>query len=389
MNWFFRTQLAWHVLRRERARLVVAILGIAFANLLILMQLGFKGALFYSCGRLHRSFQGDLCLVNPHFETLISPQSFSRDLLHRCQALPEVTRVQGVKVGLTAWRNPITGRTRNIQVVGFDPGFPILQDPEVAAQAQGLKSLGAVLFDRLGRPEFGPIEQLSQEQAHPVETELNRRRVYVSGLFSMGASFAADGCVLMSEDSFRMVFPETRRSDVEFGFLFLDAQGRQRITEVQASLQSLIGSAASVLTREELEKLEENYWANATGIGFIFSMGAVMGFVVGVVIVYQVLHSDVSDHLPQYATLKAMGYSNLFLLLTLAQESLILAVLGFGPGLALSMLLYQQAADATALPLFMTWDRALGVFAATVLMCTFSAAIASRRLLTADPAEIF
>ncbi len=118
-------------------------------------------------------------------------------------------------------------------------------------------------------------------------------------------------------------------------------------------------------------------------------MGAVMGFLVGVVIVYQVLHGDVSDHLPQYATLKAMGYSNGFLLATLAQESLILALLGYGPGLGLSMFLYQKTAQATALPLFMPWERAVGVLLATIVMCLTSAAIASRKLLSADPAEIF
>ncbi len=387
MSWFARTQLAWHVLRKEKPRLLVAIIGIAFANLLILMQLGFKGALFYSCGRLHRSFQGDLCLVNPHFETLISPQSFSRELLFRCQALPEVERVQGVKVGLTPWRNPVNGRTRSIQVVGFDPGFPMIRDPDVAAQADQLKTLGNVLFDRLGRPEFGPIEELFRASPFPIETEVNRKKVQVAGLFSMGASFAADGCILMSEDTFRMVFPDTRRAEVEFGFVFLRPQSD--IEAVQVQLQSMIGEAAQVLTRAQMEKLEEDYWANSTGIGFIFAMGAAMGFMVGVVIVYQVLHSDISDHLPQYATLKAMGYSNAFLLLTLAQESLLLALLGYGPGLGLSMFLYKQASEATALPLFMTPERAVGVFAATVAMCMISDAIAARKLTSADPADIF
>lgn len=114
-----------------------------------------------------------------------------------------------------------------------------------------------------------------------------------------------------------------------------------------------------------------------------------MGFLVGVVIVYQVLHSDIADHLPQYATLKAMGYGNGFLLLTLAQESLILAILGYLPGLFLSLLLYHQIAVSTSLPVFMSTERALGVLLTTVLMCLTSATIASRKLVLADPAEIF
>ncbi len=251
--WWRRTQLAWHVLHKEKARLLVALIGIAFANLLILMQLGFKGALFYSCGRVHRSFEGDLCLVNPNFETLIAPQSYSRRLLYRCLAAPEVVEVQPVKVNLCPWRNPATGRARSIQVVGFDPSHPMFKDPEVKAQANTLKSLGNVLFDRLGRPEFGPIEARFRESGY-VETEVNRKRVKVSGLFSMGASFAADGCILTSEETFRTLFVETQRDEIEFGFLFL----RPGVDPepLVPRLQKLVGDSARIITRAQLEELE-------------------------------------------------------------------------------------------------------------------------------------
>lgn len=386
IGWFRRTQLAWYVLRREKARLLVALVGISFANLLIFMQLGFKEALFFSCGRVHRSFKGDLALVNPDFETLIAPQSLHRELLYRCLAAPEVREVHAVRVGLLPWRNPETGRGRSIQIVAFDPSFPMFNDPEVEAQAHTLTSLGNVLFDRLSRPEFGPIEK--QFLSHPpVVTEVNRKHVEVSGLFSMGASFAADGCILTSESTFRRLFPDSDRADIEFGFVFLKPGAQPE--QVQASLQQLLGGAARVVTRQQLASMEEAYWANSTGIGFIFSMGAAMGFMVGVVIVYQILHGDVSDHLPQYATLKAMGYGNGFLLVMLTQESLLLAFLGYGPGLMLSLFLYHQASLATALPIFMTEERAVGALIGTIAMCILSAAIAARKLVSADPAEIF
>jgi len=386
IGWFRRTQLAWHVLQREKARLLVALVGISFANLLIFMQLGFKEALFFSCGRVHRSFKGDLALVNPDFETLIAPQSFHRELLYRCLAAAEVSQVRSVRVGLLPWRNPKTGRGRSIQIVAFDPSFPMFNDPEVAAQAHTLTSLGNVLFDRLSRPEFGPIEK--EFLAHPpVVTEVNRKHVEVSGLFSMGASFASDGCMLTSESTFARLFPDRNQADIEFGFVFLKPGANPE--QVQASLQQLVGQAARVVSRQRLASVEEAYWANSTGIGFIFSMGAAMGFMVGVVIVYQILHGDVSDHLPQYATLKAMGYGNGFLLVMLTQESLLLAFLGYGPGLLLSLFLYHQASMATALPIFMTQERAVGALIGTIAMCILSAAIAARKLVSADPAEIF
>ncbi|HEY9736672.1 MAG TPA: FtsX-like permease family protein, partial [Trichocoleus sp.] len=109
----------------------------------------------------------------------------------------------------------------------------------------------------------------------------------------------------------------------------------------------------------------------------------------GVVIVYQILYSDVTDHLPEFATLKAMGYSDRYLLTVLLQESLILALIGFVPSLLLATGLYQLVYAATLLPIGMKLDRAITVLVLTVVMCAGSGAIAMRKLYSADPADIF
>ena len=114
-----------------------------------------------------------------------------------------------------------------------------------------------------------------------------------------------------------------------------------------------------------------------------------MGFIVGVVIVYQILYSDVSDHLPEYATLKAMGYGDLYFVGILIQEALLLAILGFFPGAVLATGLYALAQGATMLPIAMTVERATNVFILTVIMCVGSGVIAMRKLQSADPADIF
>ncbi|MFN6394244.1 MAG: FtsX-like permease family protein, partial [Aphanizomenon sp.] len=134
---------------------------------------------------------------------------------------------------------------------------------------------------------------------------------------------------------------------------------------------------------------EKDYWANGTGIGFIFGLGVIVGFIVGIVIVYQILYSDVSDHLPEYATLKAMGYTDNYLLLVLLQEALLLAVFGYLPAFLLSFGIYQLTFTATLLPIAMKLDRAINVFILTIIMCTFSGAIAMQKLRSADPADIF
>jgi putative ABC transport system permease protein len=134
---------------------------------------------------------------------------------------------------------------------------------------------------------------------------------------------------------------------------------------------------------------EKSFWNTVSPIGFIFGLGVFLGFVVGSIIVYQILYTDVSDHLSEYATLKAMGYRDGFLFSIVFKEALLLSVLGYIPGLAISQALYSLTEQTTGLPIFMTVERAVMVFIFTVIMCVASGALAMRRLRSADPAEIF
>jgi len=118
-------------------------------------------------------------------------------------------------------------------------------------------------------------------------------------------------------------------------------------------------------------------------------MGTIIGFIVGTVIVYQILYSEVADHLPEYATLKAMGYTQKYLLVVVLQEALILAILGYIPGFTFAIFLYDLARNATLLPIVMTSSRAVMVLVLTILMCFTSGAIAVQKLRAADPADIF
>lgn len=144
-----------------------------------------------------------------------------------------------------------------------------------------------------------------------------------------------------------------------------------------------------LLTRDEFVQREVDYWSGSTPIGYVFTLGAVIGTIVGLIIVYQILFSDVQSHLAEYATLKAMGYTSAFLKGLVIRESFYLSVLGFVPALGLSILLYDQAAQATQLPMEMTIERGAVVFVVTVLMCAFSGLLAIRKLDNLDPAEVF
>lgn len=383
---FNKIPLAWLQVTREKTRLTVAIAGIAFADLLIFIQMGFEGALYNSAVKPHRSLQADLVLINPQFQTLFSVKSFSRERLYQALSYEGVNAVSSLYIATGQWQNPETRISRAILVWGVDPASPAFKFPEVTQNLDQLKLLNQVLFDQAGRPEYGTIAD-HFNQTGTVETELNDKIISVKGLFTNGSSFAADGNVITSDSTFLQLFPERKPEQIEVGLI--DLKPGVDVEQVRSQLAAGLPKDVRVLTPEGFAEVEKNYWAGGTGIGFIFGLGVGVGFIVGIVIVYQILYADVSDHLPEYATLKAMGYTNLYLLGVLTQEALLLAALGYIPGFILSYGLYQVTYAATLLPIAMTVDRAITVLVLTIIMCSVSGAIAMRKLRSADPADVF
>jgi putative ABC transport system permease protein len=209
----------------------------------------------------------------------------------------------------------------------------------------------------------------------------------VGGLFNLGTSFLADGTIVASEESFLRMMPVRKSGIIDIGLIHLKADADRG--RVIAELQSSLGSDVRVVPRERLMEMERTFWAEGTPIGFVFRFGVGFGLVVGTIIVYQILYTDVSNHLMEYATLKALGHRDGYLFRIVLSESLILSVFGFIPGAALSQVVYTVARKATLLPLNMEFTRAVIVYGLTALMCVISGALAMRRLRYADPAEIF
>lgn len=379
-----KTPVAWLQLMKEKNRLLVAIAGIGFADMLMFVQLGFQDSLYDSATTPHRSLQADLVLINPQFKSLASVQSFSREQLYQTLGDPEVQSVSSLRIGMGDWKNPETRIKRSILVWGIEPAAPSFALPGLAEQQQ-LKLLDRVLFDRAGRPEYGPIPTLLQQQ--PVDVELNRQTVQVAGLFTLGASFVADGNVITSDSTFLKLYPDHRADQIEVGLLQLKSGAHHE--QVQARLTAMLPDQVKVLTVDQFAAVEKHYWESQGTIGFIFGIGVIVGFIVGTVIVYQILYTDVMNHLSEYATLKAMGYSDGYLLRMLLQEALLLAVFGYIPGFVVAVGLYQLTYAATLLPIGMTISRAVLVFILTVVMCGVSGAVATQKLRSADPAEIF
>ena len=381
-----RIPLAWLLLTRQPARLAVALAGIAFAGILMFMQLGFRDGLFDASVTVHKLFDADLVLMSPRTMSSIGMAGFPRRRLVQAMADPVVVGTTPVHWNLMLWRNPETRRTRSILTIGFEPGDPLFTDPSLAAKAHVLNQQGRVLFDELSRPEFGPIASWFR-QGRTVETEVAGKRVRVAGLVALGPSFGADGNMLTSRETFLRLMPNTSPGSIELGLIRLQNGSDPRL--VAERLRQTLPDDGAIYTKQGFEEFEKNYWRSSTAIGFIFTLGAAMGFIVGCVIVYQILYSDVSDHLPEYATLMAMGYRLINLLGVVAREGLLLAVLGYLPAWFAGQGLYALVRSGTKLPVYMNTERSLLVFVLILAMCMGSAAMAMRKLGDADPAEIF
>jgi putative ABC transport system permease protein len=383
---FKKIPLAWLQLKREKTRLAVALAGIAFADILMFMQLGFRDSLYYSNVRFHTSLQGDIVLINNQSNALLAMKSFSQRRLYKALDLPAVQSVHPIYLDYTEWKNPVTGRSRNLLIIGMNPATNIFDLPGVQENLDKIKLPEVVLYDRSSRQEYGPIAT-GFEQGRTITAEVNTRRIKVGGLFTLGASFGADGNLITSDINFLRIFYHRQQGLIDIGLIRLKPGADT--TNIAQNLRNYLPQDVKVLTKQEFIDYERNYWESSTAIGFIFTLGTIMGFIVGTVIVYQILYTEVTDHLAEYATLKAIGYTQNYLLFVILQEAFILAILGYVPGFAITLFLYARARDATLLPVFMSGGRAVMMIILTILMCFISGTIAVRKLRSADPADIF
>jgi putative ABC transport system permease protein len=381
-----RIPLAWQQLSWDKLRLTAALAGIVFAVALMLIQLGFSDALYRAAVEIHIRLKGDLVMLNSQYEYLLGAKTFSQRYLHQTRSFSEVEAVSPLYVGLGSWKNQSTKRELPIFIIGVDPRDDVLDIPEVAAGRDRLKLPDVVFFDEGSKPEYGSFrERLAAGQS--ASNEVSGRRVEVGGTFTLGISFASDGNLITSDMNALRLMPGRQAGIINLGLIRLKPG-----TDPEAARQKILPTlppGIQLLTRAQYVAYEKNYWGVRTPIGFIFNMGTFVGFLVGAVIVCQILYTDVSDHLKEYATLKAMGYSDRHLYSVVIQEALFLALIGFIPGWLFSAGISVLTRKVTLLPAYMTWERSLLVLALTIMMCVGAGIFAMRKLRSADPAENF
>ena len=383
-----RIPLAWLNLVHNKTRTALAAAGVAFAVVLIFMQLGFLGSAERSATLVYDSLEFDLLVRSRHYLHLIDSRTFPRDRLDQAASLPGVECASPVYLDSDFWRNPHDGSKRAMLVLGVNPNAPVFRHKDIQQKLALLTVPEFVLVDDKSRREFGPQDRQRFGKADiGDESELSRQRVRIVECFSLGTGFAADGAVVTSVRGYQRFRPRLTPGQVNLGLVKLlpgtDAEA------TAAALNDALPEDVEVLTRANVLNREVHHWVQNTSIGLIFQLGVVVALFVGTAIVYQVLSSDVANHLPEYATLKAIGYGGGFLAGVVLQQAAMLAVLGFLPGLAIAAVLYWLTRVTARVPIELTTGRVFFVLGLSVLMCTISGLGALRKVRSADPAELF
>jgi putative ABC transport system permease protein len=378
--------IGWSQLSHGRTRMLVAISGVSIIVAMILTVLSLKDAVIDSTLQVPRSLKGDVIVLSARTQTILRPAPFPRRFLDRLHGLHGVGEVSSVAIENARWINPDTRQEHPIRVFGLDLEFDVISLPGIDPNEPKLKMKDTIIFDASSRPKFGDVAK-HFEREHHFATEVNGRRVEVCGLTHAGVSIASDGNLFTTHANFQRLFPNLGGLKSHIGIVKLTDSSHEQ--EVANQIREMLGTEARVLTRTEMLEAEKSFMKINDPVDDIMGMIAGVAFFVGMIIVYQILYTDVVNHLPQFATLKAIGFHGTFLLGIIISEGIILSLIGFWPGLLIAHGLAYLSEQATLLPVEITISNMLGVLIAAIFMCVTAASIAVRKITQVEPASVF
>lgn len=387
-----RINLALQNILHNPKKTLLSLAGVGTAILLIFMQLGFRGAVENTATSIYGKLDFDLLIRSPDYLHFVDPGKIEERYLQDIAGIDAVESVNFLKVTLANWRNPATGQTRALLLLGVNPQASPFRDRRVDRQFDRLTSLESLLMDRQSSSEFGPVNgrrfgKLDLEQTG----EVAQSQVRIAGLFSMGAGLAANGAAIVSDQGFDRLDPTSSSRTVTLGLIKLEKrnEANEIASEIRGRFSSPQKTSIVVLTRQQVIQQELDRWLGETPIGFIFTLGVSISLVVGAAIVYMVLGNDVANRLPEYATLRAMGYSGFYLSSIVLRQALYLALFSFVPALGASVLLYGLTSWLANLTMEMTVARVVFVLGLALGMCACSGGLALKKLWQVAPAELF
>jgi putative ABC transport system permease protein len=387
-HWFTPAGIpfAWRQLCFDRNRLLAATCGIILAVTSILFQTGAYNALFAGVATQYLALNADLVMHSADYKYVVVHAPFPQGRIAAVLADPDVESAEGVRAAVGLWRIPETGTIDQILIFGLEPSGTAFNLTELKLNRAWLALPTTVLYDRFSLPQFGDIEgRVSRHEACPVE--INGHHCEVRGLFQLGISFTANGQAFMPKAGFDRVFAGLPLYAESLGLIRLRPDAKPE--KVRDRIQARLGPEMLVLTKKQLVEAEQRYWNGRTPVGFIIPVTLLVVVLVGSVIFYQILYTDVQHHLPEYATLKAIGFRDWNLQSLIVQQSMWLSLLGFPPGLLIAFILFRVARGATHLPFALSVGQALLAFLLTFGMCLAAGFLAMLKLRHAQPADVF
>ena len=374
--------LAWRNIIHHKVTLLVSTTAIAFAVLIMFMEVGFLNGLYDSQTNALQILDADLVMVSRALHISNTLETFPRSRLQQAAGFPGVKGAYPVyfEDRFSELRHPETGIRNGIRVFGVDAGQRIFTSRAINQRVARLRAPMTILFDEKSRGFFGPLREGDR-------TELARRAVTVAGTIVMGPDYYYDGNVLTSIETFFTLFPNQRRENVFAGVIQLENDASP--ATVLRELRRAAGPEIDIFSKREIVAREKVTWQKSTPAGYIFTMGVAVGFIIGVFICYQILYTDIADHLPQLATLKALGYRDRDLIRLVLAQAVLLGTIGFIPALVLTFGLYSTLTAMTGIITTLTVARVALVFSLTLGMCLVAGLLAVRKALATDPAELF
>ena len=372
-------RLAWSNVRQSPGRAAATAASVTFSILLIFMQLGFSQAARRAHTLLYDRLDFDLILTSDRFESLKNTRSFPAARLYQARGVEGVAGAAGLNVEWARWSDPRTEEVSSCMLVGIDVDRRFVTDGEIGAALESLRRKNTVLVDRMSDPDYGRVGPRTRARINDV-------RVEVAAAFSMGTDFKADGRALASNATF---YGLLRRDPALLNMGMVKTAPGHGAEEVRRALEAALPPDVRVFGRREFIRQEQDYYTEVKPIGMFFKAGVVVAFCVGAVILFQVLATDISTRLAEFATLKAIGLGDGFVYRTGFFQALAYGAMGYVPALLAASLIFGLVNRATRLPIAMDVPLAGLVLFLSLCMCVLSGVLALNKVRKADPAELF
>ena len=369
--------LARRNLFHDKVRLIVTVTGIVFAVVLIVVELGLFVGFTETTSTLVDHSGADLWVTSQHVPYVELGVPFSERKLYQVRAVPGVQEAQKLNSRWSQWKRA-DGRQESVQIIGFDPDSSLGRPWNlVEGSVEDLKRPDAIVMDEIYKQKLGAT--------HVGELfEINGRRARLVGFTHGIRSFTTSPYVFTT---FKNSENFTNVPDDQTIFILVKIAPGASVAQVRQGILSNVKDV-EVFTSHEFSRMTQFYWMFTTGAGVAVLLAAVLGLVVGFVVVAQTIYATTVDHLKEFGTLKAMGAPNSYVYKVIITQATISAVMGYVLGMIVSAFVV-RASQSGGAAILMPWPMAVGMFFLTLLMCVSAALVSINKVTRLDPAMVF